>query len=202
MKKIIVLFICTLSFSYAFTQQQKMCIHYHCDNPAAKYPCNEVIHIASKEKIKDYSKLSGKLSFKLNGQYYEFNEETVHCYNQPSSARTGANIISAKLNDSTSIFLSYNYYNKKWMGKYERPSPNVVRENCTIIINNKSYSNFTKQSEAPTLLNLTVTCAWQYGTANPSYLLNGTFSGELRDKETGAIVKITEGKFCSAAYNF
>jgi hypothetical protein len=183
----------------SFAQQQKICTHYHCDNPAAKYPCNEVIHIASKERIKDYSKLSGKLSFKLNGQYYEFKDETVRCYNQPSSARTGANIISAKLNDSTSIFLSYNYYNKKWMGKYERPSPNVVRDNCTIIINGKAYSNFIKIEQPPTLLNMSVNCAWQYGT---TYLLNGTFSGELIEKETGAVVKITEGKFCSDKYNF
>lgn len=179
--------------------QQKTCMHYHCDNPSAKYPCTEVIHVVSKERVKDYNTLSGKLSFRLNGEYYEFTDETVHCYNMPSSAKTGSNVVTARLNDSTSIYLSYQYYNKKWMGKYERPGPGIVRETCTIIINNRSYSNFTKLSVPPTLLNFTVTCAWQYGT---SCLINGTFSGELRDKETDEIVKITEGKFCSNKYEF
>jgi hypothetical protein len=197
---VILLFV-TAAISFAWQQpnlEYAPCTHYHFDNPTAQVPCDQTIHFAKNIRITDYSKVQGKLSFKLNGQYYEMKQDAVSCYNQPRSAKAGNNIVQATWNNDDMVYFSYNYFKSDWLGSSSTKSPNKYNGNFTIVIDNKSYSTWSKLNEEPTKFEVNVVCAHQYGTNQ--YLLNGSFSGELKEKETGTIVKISDGKFCSAPY--
>jgi hypothetical protein len=172
-----------------------ICYHYHCDNVNVPYPCTESIHLQSKESIKDTRVLTGKLSYKLNGQYYECIENTVRCHTTMSNFLTI--YITGKISDSSQIVLSYRVQLKHPVGKNVTSASFTNLGNYSIQINNIAYNNFWKIDDTPTEFDIKVNCAYKYGY---SYLLNGSFNGILKDKQ-GNVVNITEGKFCSDKIN-
>jgi hypothetical protein len=201
-RRIYIVFILTLSATLLFAQNKKAqkistkkeCYHYHCDNPNAIVPNCETIHQKQNKRVKDYSKLSGKLSFKLNGKEYKCIESSVNCYVDVAGCCLSIRI-SGKTDEYSMINLSYRVPKNSGPVGNNIPATNFVNlERFTFNDSTTSYSNYFTFTDSPTKMRVNVICAYKYARYN--YLLNGNFSGELKDEE-GNIVKITDGIFCS-----
>ncbi len=193
-------FICTFTIIMAQNKSKaipaaknKNCIHYHCDNPKTTAANCETLHPISSNKINDFSKISGRLSFKLNGVQYECSGTSAQFYTVQKNFLHIT--IYGKLNDSSQLMFTYRVKPKTPVGKNLNSSAFVNTGNYQINFGRDIVYNYLDAgtySNGP--LNINVLCAFVYGGIH--HLLNGTFTGTLYSK-SGEAVAITDGIFCS-----